>query len=163
MPTHYPGSPEEVLALTTFIKLTRAHNAVIARIGHHGTMGELTTSQFGVLEAIHHLGPMSQREIGAKLLKSGGNMTMVIDNLVKRGLVERTRGAEDRRVMVVSLTPAGESLISAIFPRHAAAVTDEMSVLTADEQRELSRLCQKLGTARPAATPDEEFAETEAA
>ncbi len=163
MPTHYPGSPEEVLALTTFIKLTRAHNALQARIARQGTMGELTVSQFGVLEAIYHLGPMSQREIGAKLLKSGGNMTMVIDNLVKRGLVERTRGAEDRRIMVVSLTPSGEALIRAIFPRHAAAVTDEMSVLTAEEQRELGRLCQKLGTARPLPAPAEEPAETETA
>lgn len=146
MPTHYQGSPDQIRALNVFIKLTRATDAFLARVACHRTLGDLTLSQFGVLEAVYHLGPMSQKEIGQKLLKSGGNMTLVIDNLVKRGLVVRTRSASDRRVMLISLTDAGEELIGRIFPRHVDAITAEMSVLTAHEQDQLAALLRKLGT-----------------
>lgn len=102
-------------------------------------------TQFGVLEVLHHLGPMCQNEIGAKLLKSGGNMTLVIDNLEKRRLVQRQRNPQDRRMMNVSLTQAGEALISKILPGHVQAITEEMSVLSPEEQETLGELCRKLG------------------
>ena len=145
MPTHYRGTPREELALNTFIKLTRAVESVTTRLGRQGTQGQLTTSQFGVLEAIYHLGPMCQGELAGKLLKSSGNMTLVIDNLEKRGLVGRERDADDRRMVMVSLTDAGRELIASIFPGHVAAIVDEMSALSSEEQETLGRLCRKLG------------------
>ena len=90
MGTHFKGSKSATRALDTYIKLVRAAESVLSRV-HRQTTGDLTVSQFGVLEALHHLGPMHQRKIGSKLLKSGGNITMVIDNLERRGLVERHR------------------------------------------------------------------------
>ena len=146
MPTHYPGTAREKLALNAFIKLTRATDSLIARLSRCGTLGELTLRQFGVLESLHHLGPMRQGTISAKLLKSGGNTTLVVDNLEKRGLVQRERDTNDRRAVVVSLTAAGQELISRIFPEHVADIVAEMSVLTAEEQETLGRLCRKLGT-----------------
>jgi MarR family 2-MHQ and catechol resistance regulon transcriptional repressor len=110
-----------------------------------GTLDGLTPSQFGVLEALHHLGPLSQSEICGKLLKSGGNITLVIDNLEARNLVRRGRSPSDRRVVTVSLTDAGRELIERIFPEHVRAIVEEMGVLTADEQETLGRLCRKLG------------------
>jgi len=145
MTTHYVGSPEEVLALDTFIKLTRAHNSLTARVAQHGTHPSLSISQFGTLETLYHLGAMSQTEICGKLLKSGGNTTLVIDNLEKRGLVQRCRDPRDRRVVMVALTEEGHALIQALFPAHAAAIVAEMGVLTAEEQRQLGELCKKLG------------------
>lgn len=145
MPTHFTGTPEVVLALDTFIKLTRANNSVLARIAQHGTYQDLSVSQFGTLEVLYHLGAMSQTEICGKLLKSGGNTTLVIDNLEKRGLVQRRRDPEDRRVMMVELTEAGLALIRSIFPRHAQVVAEEMAVLSPEEQRQLGELCKKLG------------------
>lgn len=134
-----------MLALDTFIKLTRANNSVLARIAHHGTHPDLSVSQFGTLETLYHLGTMSQTEICGKLLKSGGNTTLVVDNLEKHGLVRRHRDEHDRRVVVVELTPEGYDLIATLFPRHAAAVAAEMSVLTPEEQQQLGALCKKLG------------------
>uniref|UniRef100_A0A7C1FUS0 MarR family transcriptional regulator n=1 Tax=Caldilinea aerophila TaxID=133453 RepID=A0A7C1FUS0_9CHLR len=151
MPTHYKGTPEEELALDTFIKLTRANNSLMARIAQHATHPTLSVSQFGTLEALYHLGPMSQTEICNKLLKSGGNTTLVIDNLEKRGLVRRSRDPEDRRVIIVELTEAGRELIRSLFPRHAQAIAQEMSVLTMEEQRLLGELCKKLGKAQACA------------
>ncbi len=145
MPTHYQGKPREVLALDTFIKLTRATDSLLSRLAHRNTHPGLTTSQFGVLETLYHLGPLCQSVLGEKLLKSGGNITMVIDNLEKSGLVQRVRSTEDRRFITVSLTEAGRELIERIFPAHVQAITEEMSSLTAEEQQELGYLCRKLG------------------
>ena len=145
MPTHYRGKPEEELALNTYIKLTRASSALESRLLARATLEGLTISQFGVLEALYHLGPMCQGTLSQKLLKSTGNMTLVLDNLEKRGLVRRIRMAEDRRMISIEMTDAGRELIARIFPQHVAAITEEMRVLTAEEQAELGRILRKLG------------------
>ena len=145
MPTHYTGAPREVLALDTFIKLTRATDSLLSRLARRNTLARLTTSQFGALETLYHLGPMCQSVLGEKLLKSGGNITLVVDNLEKNGLVYRDRNPEDRRFITVSLTEAGRQLIEQVFPGHVNAITQEMNNLTAEEQQELGDLCRKLG------------------
>jgi MarR family transcriptional regulator, 2-MHQ and catechol-resistance regulon repressor len=144
MGTHYQGAARDVRALDAYIKLLRAAESVVTRV-HRRTGVDLTVSQFGVLEALHHLGPMHQRQIGTKLLKSGGNVTMVIDNLEKRRLVERRRDRKDRRFVSVHLTPAGERLIAEVFPVHVQSIVEEMGPLKPDEQDALARLCRKLG------------------
>ncbi len=145
MPTHYSGTPQETLALNTFIKLTRSVESLTSRLSQRGTLGELTESQFGVLETLYHLGSMCQNQIAAKILKSSGNLTMVIDNLEKHGLVRRTRDLEDRRKVQVSLTDEGRRLIAKVFPGQVTAITEEMSALTPQEQETLGSLCRKLG------------------
>jgi len=145
MPTHFKGNFEQVLALDTFIKFTRATDALEARMIRRSHFEDLTITQFGVLETLLHLGPLSQSEICGKLLKSGGNVTLVIDNLEKRSLVRRQTKASDRRVTTVSLTEKGEELIQKIFPEQVEAVVEEFSVLTQEEQKTLGALCKKLG------------------
>jgi MarR family 2-MHQ and catechol resistance regulon transcriptional repressor len=145
MATKYEGTKKEVRALDTYIKLVRATEAVNARTSRNYLEAGLTVSQFGVLEALYHGGPLVQRDLAKKILKSTGNITLVIDNLEKRQLVQRERGEEDRRFITVHLTDAGRSLIGSIFPGQAAAIVAEMSVLSSEEQEELARLCRKLG------------------
>ncbi len=145
MPTHYQGTAEEEAALNVFIKLTRATESVISRLSEIATH-ELTVSQFGTLETLYHLGPLCQGEIGKKLLKSSGNMTLVIDNLEKRNLVRRQRDTNDRRQIFVHLTDEGERLITKIFPPHLAAIVGQFKVLSAKEQATLGRLLRKVGT-----------------
>ena len=145
MPSHYNGTPQEIQALDTFIKLTRSVDSLYSRLARRGTLGDLTLSQFGVLEALYHLGSMSQSEICSKLLKSGGNMTLVIDNLERHGLVQRNQAIQDRRITTVSLTPAGRDLIGEVLPAHVAAIVEEMSAITIEEQKTLGQLCKKLG------------------
>ncbi|HMQ51367.1 MAG TPA: MarR family transcriptional regulator [Anaerolineae bacterium] len=145
MGTHYKGSAQEIRALDAYIKLYRAAEAVSTRINRHLQDVNLTVSQFGVLEALYHLGPLHQNELAEKILKSGGNMTLVIDNLVKRDLVERVRDQEDRRFVTVHLTETGRDLIRRIFPRHVSIVVRAFSGLTLDEQAQLESLCRKVG------------------
>jgi MarR family transcriptional regulator, 2-MHQ and catechol-resistance regulon repressor len=139
------GRGAEKLALATYTKLMRAAESVTARTSRQMAAADLTVSQFGVLEALYHKGPLCQRDIALKILKSTGNMTMVIDNLEKRGLVTRERDAQDRRYLTVHLTPAGNELIAATFTRVAAAITAEIGILHDEEQLLLGRLCRIIG------------------
>lgn len=143
--SRYQGTIEERRALGAYIKLMRAAESVTARVHSHLQPVGLSLSQFGVLEALLHLGPMSQVALTRKLLKTGGNITMVVDNLEKRGLVRRERNREDRRYYSVHLTDEGRRLVSDFFPSHATRILEEMRVLSPAEQEELARLCKKLG------------------
>jgi MarR family 2-MHQ and catechol resistance regulon transcriptional repressor len=145
LPTHFQGPKETKRALNAFINLERASNSLLARISVQLDAQGLTAGQFGILEALLHLGPMCQRTLGEKLLRSGGNITLVIDNLEKHGLVRRERQTDDRRMIVVHLTANGLRLIKRVFPEHAKAITREMSRLQPNEQEDLRRLCRKLG------------------
>jgi len=145
MGTKYAGTKEEKRALNTFIKLIRAGQSLSGRVEAHFSELGLTVSQFGVLEALFHLGPLNQKNLAAKILKSTGNITMVIDNLEKRGLVKRTRDEKDRRNYSVAITPKGAGLITSFFPKHVARIVEEMSVLSGAEQDALSSLCKKIG------------------
>jgi MarR family 2-MHQ and catechol resistance regulon transcriptional repressor len=145
MSVRYRGNKAEARALRTYVKLMRAAESVTARTHRHLSSTGLTISQFAVLEALYQLGPLSQRKIGQKILRSSGNITMVIDNLEKSGLVRRERNEADRRFFIVHLTDKGYNLINKIFPPHAAVIAEDLGVLTAAEQDALGRLCKKLG------------------
>jgi MarR family transcriptional regulator, 2-MHQ and catechol-resistance regulon repressor len=145
MPTHYKGDEDVERALSAYINFQRAADSIGGRLKAQIEASELTMGQFAVLEALLHLGPMHQCTLGRKLLRSGGNVTVVIDNLAKRGWVRRERQEEDHRQVVVHLTPRGRRLIEKVFPAHAATIAKEMSALSAEEQETLRVLCRKLG------------------
>lgn len=145
MGTHYTGSSSEKNTLNTFIKLMRATESINNRLNRHLAEVDLTVSQFGALEALYHLGPLNQRAIAEKLLKSGGNITMVIDNLEKSGYVKRKKDPQDRRAVLIHLTKKGDEFISDFFPKHLDKIKKEFSVLTESEKKELAAMCKKLG------------------
>jgi MarR family 2-MHQ and catechol resistance regulon transcriptional repressor len=145
MGTRYRGRAAEVRALDAYIKLLRATRSVTARLERTLANEGVTDTQFGALEALYHLGPLCQRELGKKLLKSGANVTTVIDNLEKRGLVQRVRQSDDRRFVAVHLTAEGRALVQRVLPLHVAGVVDAFSGLQPPEQEQLDRLCKKLG------------------
>ena len=146
MGTHFRGTESERQALDAYIKLMRSTVAVNARLFPvlQAEFG-ITPTQLGVLEALSHLGPMAHCALAAKLLVSASNLTTVLDNLERDGLVRRDRDSADRRVSVASLTPCGEARLAAFFPQHVARLVGAMSALDPDELHELGRLCRKLG------------------
>ncbi|WP_420596866.1 MarR family winged helix-turn-helix transcriptional regulator [Deinococcus sp.] len=145
MPSHYAGNAQQGAALDAYIKLWRAAHLVEAGANRHLADYDLTTSQFAVLEAVYHLGPLSQRQLGHKILRSSGNLTMVIDNLEKAGLVRRERNITDRRVMNVTLEQAGRTLIERVLPPHVAGIVDVFAGLSESELAQLATLTRKLG------------------
>lgn len=145
MPTHFTGSKDAQRALNAYIALMRASDSVSARVHRHLAETGLSISQFGVLEILYHLGPLSPRDLCAKLLRSSGNVTLILDNLEKRELIRRERDQRDRRMVTIHLTEAGQALISEVFPRQAEAIQADLAILTPAEQDDLRRLCRKLG------------------
>ena len=147
MGTRHRGSREEVRALNAFIALSRAAETVTTRTQAVIAGAGLTEGQFGILEALYHLGPLCAADLAKKVLRSRGNLTLVIANLERHGLAMRTTRAEDRRYRTVALTPKGRRLVARAFPKHARLVTATMGALNPAEQDELRRLCRKLGVA----------------
>jgi MarR family 2-MHQ and catechol resistance regulon transcriptional repressor len=135
------------LALTLWVKLARAYatfgRRTIDDIRGYG----LTQAQFGVVESLGHLGEITLGDLSRKMLSSCGNITVVVDNLEKEGLVQRRHCTEDRRVIYVRLSAKGRKHFNAIFARHARCIASLASVLTEEEQEHLGALLKKLGTA----------------
>ncbi len=145
MGTKYKGTKKEINALNSLIKITRAADSVRSRVlSAIGTSG-ITESQYYVLDTLYHSGPLTQKNIGEKVFRSGGNITLVIDNLEKLGYVKRVRGKEDRRYFSIHLTKAGKKVMDKIFPKFLKAATDEMGTLSDEEHNELQRLSKKVG------------------
>ena len=136
---------QQQLALKTYVRLMRCVDSVTMKMHGHLAEHKLTPSQFGVMEALYSLGPMCQKDISQKILKSGGNITMVIDNLEKRSFVKRVRDEKDRRKFIVQLTEEGEALIGKVFLRHAEVAEQIFSVLSSEELEEFGRLSKILG------------------
>ncbi|WP_291633170.1 MarR family transcriptional regulator [Clostridium sp.] len=132
------------LNLKALIALSRSSHSVHKREYKTIKEGGLTVSQFAVLEILYHKGDLRVSEILDKILSTGGNMTVVIDNLVKGNLVKRCTDPKDRRVSLISITEEGRNLISDIFPKHLENINEIFSNLTYEEKKNLISLLKKL-------------------
>lgn len=145
MATNYKGTKQEINSLNNYIKLIRASESLSSRVNLMLSKKGLTISQFAVMDVLYNLGALSQKDLGKKILRSGGNITMVIDNLEKLGYVERERSKDDRRFFIIHLTKKGKRFFSNIFPIFLEAVVKEFKVLTDKEQLEFQRMCKLVG------------------
>jgi len=148
MGSHYRGTAKTIRALSAFVALERAADSVESSTQAEIVRAKLTPSQFGALEALFHLGPLCAADLARKILRTKGNLTLVVDNLRKARLVTRERREDDRREFTLALTAKGRRLVGGMFPRHAAVIERAFSVLTETEQEELRRICRKLGKAQ---------------
>lgn len=133
------------MSLRLWIALARCYGtfsrAIASRLAGYG----LTTPQFGILEALHHLGPLTLGDLAQKLLVTGGNITYVMDRLEEQELVCRERSGNDRRVVWAKLTPKGRDLMVDVFPEHIDFIHGLTDVLEPAERQELRTLLRKLG------------------
>src|SRR3954453_2402256 len=106
----------------------------------------LCGSDFGVLEALLHKGPLPVNEIGKKVLLTSGSITVAVDRLETKGLVERRAHGTDRRARIVHLTKEGQKLITRIYAVHAADMEKLAAAsLTKAERKTLISLLKKIG------------------
>ncbi len=133
-----------------WLVLWKAFAAVRAHAERHIQSLGLCLSDFGVLEALLHKGPMPVNTIGSLIRLTSGSITAAVDRLEKKGLVERHNDPGDRRARVVHLTPAGLELISKAFADHEAAMERATSGLSAGERAQAVELLKKLGFAAKA-------------
>ncbi|HEU0013666.1 MAG TPA: MarR family transcriptional regulator [Longimicrobium sp.] len=135
----------EARALKLWVVLARTYDAVRERthqdIARHG----LTPTEFAILEALYHKGPLLLTELRGKILVSSGGVTYLVDRLEERGLVERRRCQHDRRATYAAATEEGQALIARIFPEHRQVVVEAVAGLDPHEQEAAIELLRRLG------------------
>ncbi len=131
-------------ALDLWEKLSKAYDRVRKVQSKQMFEQKLTTPQFGVLEILHKLGPVPLKKISEEMMVTGANITCVVDNLEKEGFVKRIPSKEDRRVIHADLTPQGRAKIESILPAYAESMASVISSLSDHEQKELTRMLNKL-------------------
>jgi MarR family transcriptional regulator, 2-MHQ and catechol-resistance regulon repressor len=142
---HKHINPEELgLPLSTFILISHTMRHLHNKLENNGGYGDLTRSQFYTLLTLEHQEGMPLSQISERISRSPGNMTLVIDNLEKDGLVERKRSIQDRRVVVAALTESGRERIEYARRAHRAAVEQELGALTDQELQLLTELFEKI-------------------
>jgi MarR family 2-MHQ and catechol resistance regulon transcriptional repressor len=134
-------------ALELFVVLSRAYNWVNAHAIRDIRCHGLNPTEFAILEALYHKGPLPLQQVGEKVLISSGNITYVVDKLEQKQLLVRKPSSEDRRVIFAELTPKGQDLMATLFPPHTQALHKAMSGLSSEEQAEAIDLLRKLGLA----------------
>src|SRR5215831_4996518 len=102
-------------------------------------------SDFRVLEALLHKGPLPVNAIGPKVNLTPGSISVAVDRLYAKGLVTRVESAEDRRIRIVALTPSGKELIVPVFRKHAADIGKVFSELSSNELQQLERTLKRVG------------------
>ena len=157
-----PGSSTrraaEARALKLWVVLSRAYRAVQEQVEADIARHELTPAEFAILEVLFHKGPLLLGEVQQRILVSSGGITYLVDRLEKRGLVERRRCETDKRARYAALTPAGDALLTRIFPPHAAAIERALRGLGARDQEEAIRLLRTLGLAAAERAPTDDEA-----
>ena len=130
-----------------WLVMIKAYHALLAFTQHTLQDSGLGESEFRILEALLHKGPMPVNVIGPQVFLPPGSISVAVDRLLKRGLVTRTGSPTDRRVRVVDLTPAGRKLIARVFARHAEQMDELGHVLSAKERRQITRGLKAFGNA----------------
>jgi MarR family 2-MHQ and catechol resistance regulon transcriptional repressor len=132
------------IALDLWDRLSRAYDKVRKAQVKQMSGQKLTAPQFNVLDVLKRQGPMPLKRISEELMVTGANITCVVDNLEKEDLVRRVHSKEDRRIIMAELTEKGKEKIDQIIPQYVENMSTITSVLSENEQRELTRLLQRL-------------------
>jgi MarR family 2-MHQ and catechol resistance regulon transcriptional repressor len=132
------GSHIRLVLWKTAKAVERVDKASIAQTG-------LGLSDFAILEALLHKGPLPINQIGQKVLLTSGSMTVAINRLEKRRLVKRVRDPSDNRCFYVQLTKSGRKMIREAYRNHQLNLEKIVKILTKEKRSELIRLLKKVG------------------
>ena len=134
---------ENQLDLSTLIVFTRAEHT-IHRIEYKIIkQSGLTIAQFAVLEALYNKGDLKICEIIERILTTSGNITVVIKNLEKEGLIKKKPDPNDKRSCIISLTEEGKKIIENILPDHIKNIKGIFEILTDEEKNTLKTILKK--------------------
>ncbi|HEY2569582.1 MAG TPA: MarR family transcriptional regulator [Candidatus Udaeobacter sp.] len=136
---------QDISGVHVWLVLMKAFQALMPHAAESIGRTRLGDSDFRVLEALLHKGPLPVNTLGPKVWLTPGSISVAVDRLVKKGLVSRKDHPGDRRVRRVELTAKGRALITRGFREHAAAMETVVSVLSKNERLILLRLLKKLG------------------
>lgn len=134
---------ENQLTLSTLVVFTRAEHEIHKKELETVRESGLTPAQFGVLEALYNKGDLRICELIEKILTTSGNITVVIKNLEKEGLVKKSQDPEDKRSFIISLTGKGKEVIEQILPNHINNIISIFEVLSDEEKTTLKNILKK--------------------
>lgn len=132
-------------SLKLFVVLSRAARCVTDRISENIRSYGLNPTEFAVLELLYHIGSQPIQAIGKKVLIASSSITYVVDKLETKKLVRRTPNPEDRRVIMVAITPQGIERMDQIFPGHAQAIHTILSAVKDEDKNELIQQLKQIG------------------
>jgi MarR family 2-MHQ and catechol resistance regulon transcriptional repressor len=136
---------QDTTGVHVWLVLMKAFQALFPHAADSIERTQLGDSDFRVLEALLHKGPLPVNTLGPKVWLTPGSISVAVDRLVKKGLVARKEHGDDRRVRRVELTAKGRGLITRGFREHAAAMETAVGVLSKNERLRLLQLLKKLG------------------
>lgn len=134
---------KEALDLKTMIVFRKADRSIRCLEQKAARDHGLTPSQFSVLDTLYAKGKMRIQDLTDRMLATSGNMTVIIRNMERDGLITRVCDPSDRRAFLIELTPMGREQIEAIYPEHIAHVKEALSVLTKEDKEDLIRILKK--------------------
>jgi MarR family transcriptional regulator, 2-MHQ and catechol-resistance regulon repressor len=142
-----PQNKPDLSGIHLWLLLWKASRAVEAEALRSVAGFQMGITDFAVLEALLHKGPLTVTELGEKVLLTSGSMTTAIDRLETRGLVTRQGDATDRRARIIHLTPEGRALIECAFAQHRDEMETALAGFTAEDRAQLLPLLRRLGQA----------------
>lgn len=125
-------------------ELARAYQAFSAYSDAHVRQFDLTPAQFDVIATLGNTQGMTMGDIGEKTLITKGTLTGVVDRLVQKRLVQRATLVDNRRCVMVQLTPEGNQLFETVFPAHIAHLKERFNQLDATDLDQLQGLLTQL-------------------
>jgi MarR family transcriptional regulator, 2-MHQ and catechol-resistance regulon repressor len=147
-------SVRKISAAHVWLVMWKAVHAIARQLDADLQRCGLSNTDFRVLEALLHKGPLPVNVIGPKVALTAGAISVAVDRLEKRGLVERAEGDRDKRIRIVALTKAGEKVISPVYFRHAALLERLLEPLSDAQRTSLEAMLKAVG--RHAETMPEE-------
>src|SRR5580704_16784283 len=132
----------------------KAHEAAFDYLYRGIAETGISDTDFRVLEALLHKGPLPVNIIGPKVHLTAGSISVAVDRLLEKGLVSRAESPDDRRVRIVALTKSGKNLIVPIFRKHSAEITKVFAVANPKELQILESVLKKAGKRAKALTEE---------
>lgn len=136
---------DRVSGTRLWLLLMKSYHAMLAYAAETLKDSGLGDSDFRVLEALLHKGPLAVNELGPRVFLTPGSISVAVDRLYKQGLVTRTEDRKDRRIRRVDLTPRGRRVIERVFAAHARRMDALAADLPAKERRRLADSLKLLG------------------
>ena len=142
----------EPSAASLWLVMMKAYRSMQTYVERTLVTMDIGLSDFMILEALLHKGPMSMSQLGEKVLLANPSMTAAVDRLERLHFVTRFSAAEDRRVRTVGLTPEGRKVIRKVYAQHERDLEGVM-IDVLPEQRAMVRAALKcIGLAAKAKT-----------
>ncbi len=127
-----------------WVALARCYRDMSIAVEQSLLASGLGLTDFMLLEALLHKGPLTITAIQASVLLATGSMTAAVDRLEKKGLIVRKFVKGDRRARLLELTGEGARVITVAYQQHSRDLQKWMDVLSAEERGEAFAALRKL-------------------